>query len=91
MTAFAIAENPKRASCQRPRTKSTPKHAKTIPLKSVKTLARMMLAALRLVSAVYAFAWPAAVRRAASAAVRPRAGSTASPASEDVVSGEAMG
>jgi hypothetical protein len=51
MTALATAAKPKRASCQRPRANRMPKHAKTMPLNSVKTLARMMLSALRLVSA----------------------------------------
>lgn len=53
MIALPIAAKPNRASCHRPMTNSTPKQANTMPLKRVNTFARMMLQALRLVSARY--------------------------------------
>ncbi len=83
MMAFAVAARPNSASCQRPSTNSRKKHPKTIPLKSVKTLARMMFHALRLESAVNAFDRPDAARSATSAADSPL------PASTTVRSGDA--
>ncbi len=47
------------------------KQAPTIPLKSVKTFARTMFHALRLVSAVKALVCPADTRSATSAELRP--------------------
>jgi len=55
ITAFESAATPNSASCQRPRRSSTRKHAPTIPLNSVKTLARTMFHAERLLSATKAF------------------------------------
>ena len=64
MIAFANAARPNRASCQRPSSRRTRKHAPTIALKSVKTFALTMFQTLRLESAVNAFVLPAAMRSA---------------------------
>ena len=79
MIVFAMALTPKSASCQRPMSSSTRKHAAMMPLKSVKTLARMMLHALRLVGLSNALVSPRAMRSATSAVLRPVALATLAP------------
>ncbi len=79
MIVFAMALTPNSASCQRPMSSSTRKHAAMMPLKSVNTLARMMLHALRLVGLSNALVSPRAMRSATSAVLRPVALATLAP------------
>ena len=79
MIVFAMALKPKSASCQRPMSSSTTKHAAMMPLKSVKTLARTMLHALRLVGLSNALVSPRATASATSALVSPPVPATVVP------------